>query len=133
MTCLTSFCILLLNTNLSFSAEIDEIRRAIHSRGAKWTAQENPISLLPEEERRRRLGALEEPILPEGMTTQFSYAPASVPSTFDWRNVSGNNFVTPVRDQENCGDCWAFAVTAALESKALITFNRPGTNQNLSE
>ena len=133
MICLTSLCLLLLNANLSFSAEIDEIRRAINSHGAKWIAQENPISLLPKEERKKRLGALEEAVLPGGMVGEFLYAPASVPSTYDWRNVSGNNFVTPVRDQGNCGSCWAFAVTAALESKALITFNWPGTNQNLSE
>jgi C1A family cysteine protease len=130
---LTSLWLLLLNANLAFSAEIDEIRSAINSRKAKWIAEENPISLLPKEERRKRLGASEGLILPEGKGREFSYAPASVPSAFDWRNATGNNFVTPVRDQRNCGSCWAFAVTAALESKALITFNRPGTNLNLSE
>jgi C1A family cysteine protease len=67
------------------------------------------------------------------MGSELFYAPASLPSLFDWRNASGNNFVTPIRDQGSCGSCWAFAVTAALESKALITFNRPGTNLNLSE
>jgi C1A family cysteine protease len=133
MFCLASLCLLLLNAHLAFSAEIDEIRRAINSRGAKWIAQDNPISLLPKEERRKRLGALEEPALPEGMGSELFYAPASLPSLFDWRNASGNNFVTPIRDQGSCGSCWAFAVTAALESKALITFNRPGTNLNLSE
>lgn len=131
--CLASLCILLLNANLAFSAEIDEIRSAINSRKANWIAEENPISLLPKEERRKRLGASEGLILPEGTAGEFSYAPASVPSAFDWRNASGNNFVTPVRDQGNCGSCWAFAVTAALESKALITFNWPGTNLDLSE
>jgi C1A family cysteine protease len=130
---LAFICLLLLNANLSFSAEIDMIRRAINSRGAKWIAPENPISLLPREERRKRLGAFEEPVLAEKMVDEFFYAPASVPSIFDWRNVSGNNFVTLIRDQGSCGDCWAFAVTAALESKALITFNWPGTDLNLSE
>jgi C1A family cysteine protease len=131
--CLVFLGFLLLNVNLSISAEIDDIRRAINSQGAKWIAQENPISLLPQEERRKRLGALEELPPPEEMVTDFFYAFGLLPSTFDWRNISGNNFVTPVRDQGNCGSCWAFAVTAALESKALITFNWPGINQNLSE
>jgi C1A family cysteine protease len=130
---LASLCLFLLNANLAFSAEIDEIRSAINSRKANWIAEENAISRLPKEERKKRLGALEGPILPEGKAGDFAYAPASVPSAYDWRNVSGNNFVTPIRDQGNCGSCWAFAVTAALESKALITFNRPGTNLNLSE
>jgi len=56
-----------------------------------------------------------------------------LPSAFDWRNVNGGNYVTPVRDQGNCGSCWAFATTGALESKALITFNWPGKSLNLSE
>ena len=131
---LVSLCLLLLlNAGLSFSAEIDEIRRAINSRGAKWIAQENPISLLPKEERRKRLGAFEEAVPPEGIVNESFYAPLAVPSAFDWRNISGNNFVTPIRNQGSCGSCWAFAATAALESKALITFNWPGTNLNLSE
>ena len=35
------------------------------------------------------------------------------PATFDLRNVSA---VTPIRDQGNCGSCWAFASYASLES-----------------
>ncbi len=46
------------------------------------------------------------------------------PSSFDWRNVDGKNFVTPVRKQTK-GDCIAHAVAAALESGALIAKNHP--------
>jgi C1A family cysteine protease len=124
---------LLLIANLSLGADIDEIRKAINSRAAKWIAQENPISLLPIEERRKRLGAFEDAVPEEGIWRQFSYAAIPLPSAFDWRNVSGNNYVTPIRDQGNCGSCWAFATAAGIESKALITFGQPGTNLNLSE
>lgn len=31
----------------------------------------------------------------------------SLPDSFDWRNVSGINYVGPMRDQLNCGSCYA--------------------------
>lgn len=37
----------------------------------------------------------------------------AVPSTFDWRS---KNVVTSPYNQQQCGDCWAFSVTEALES-----------------
>jgi len=53
--------------------------------------------------------------------------------TFDWRDVNGQDFTTPVRDQADCGSCWAFAALGAVESKLEITSGDPDLNPDLSE
>ncbi|KAK7049775.1 hypothetical protein SK128_004015 [Halocaridina rubra] len=50
----------------------------------------------------------------------------SLPQSWDWRNVSGINYVSPVRNQGSCGSCYAFASMAALEARVRIL-----TNNNL--
>ena len=44
---------------------------------------------------------------------------------FDWRNIGGYSFVTPVKNQDGSGMCSTFASTGALEAKYQITRNDP--------
>jgi len=45
---------------------------------------------------------------------------ADIPASWDWRNVSGVNYVAPVRDQGHCGSCYVFSSAAQLESRIRI-------------
>jgi C1A family cysteine protease len=38
------------------------------------------------------------------------------PSTFDWRKQLNGQVVSPVKDQAQCGSCWAFSTTENFES-----------------
>uniref|UniRef100_A0A914BZG9 Uncharacterized protein n=1 Tax=Acrobeloides nanus TaxID=290746 RepID=A0A914BZG9_9BILA len=50
-----------------------------------------------------------------------------LPKNFDWRD---SKIVTPVKDQGQCGSCWAFATIAVVEAQIV---KKTGQYQNLSE
>ncbi|KAJ4460289.1 putative Dipeptidyl peptidase 1 [Paratrimastix pyriformis] len=43
-----------------------------------------------------------------------------LPAQFDWRNVSGVDYVGPMRDQLSCGSCYAFASAGVMEASLRI-------------
>jgi C1A family cysteine protease len=115
--------------------ELEQIKQAIKDKGAKWEAADNPIFQLSDEDRKKRVNLKkEEKIEAASYTTDTNPTAevATLSASLDWRN-NGGNFVTPIKNQGNCGSCWAFAMTAGLESDNLIAKNQPNTNLDLSE
>ncbi|KAM5319906.1 dipeptidyl peptidase 1 isoform 1-T1 [Glossophaga mutica] len=50
-----------------------------------------------------------------------------LPASWDWRNVGGTNFVSPVRNQASCGSCYSFASAGMLEARIRILTNNTQT------
>lgn len=42
---------------------------------------------------------------------------------WDWRNRHGKNWMTPVRNQRECGSCWAHSVVAVVEAFVNLYYN----------
>lgn len=119
----------------AFAQEITlpELQRLIAEKNLSWTAGETSVSRLTPEEKGRLAGGL--PEQGEGaIPRRLAPLPAAdLPAALDWRNYNGKNYVTPVRNQRTCGSCYVFAPVAALESRLLRVYNRPGTDVDLSE
>ena len=108
-------------------AELAEVRRAIEETGANWTAGLNSVSILPPELRpgtgwlpiSAKEGGLSREVVRIG-ASKDGPAALALPESWDWRSVSGADWTTPIKDQGQCGSCWAFGPLAAIESRVKL-------------
>jgi C1A family cysteine protease len=79
------------------------------------------------------LGAVRPPMLRRS-SAQMHAAPkdmSSTPSSVDWTTVP--NVVTAVKDQGNCGSCWSFSATGAMEGAYGIKNGNQACSTGFSE
>jgi len=125
---LTALVCGLLASGSVHAVTLEEIQAAIQQRGAAWTAGENSIWNRPLSDRRGLVGTIL-----EGNNADVPAATSelqALPGSFDWRSQA---MVTPVKDQGQCGSCWAFAAVGALESSLLVNQAVVGVVPDLSE
>jgi C1A family cysteine protease len=109
------------------AARIETLRQAVQAEGGTYevgysTAMEKPVEHLTGLKVPPGLNKTDAPSVPMlGATAQ------TLPSSYDWRALNG---VTPIKDQGNCGSCWAFSTVGPLESQILL---QGGGTVSLSE
>ena len=73
-----------------------------------------------------------EPIIPMAYTIDYvnnsrntQLRSNELPSSFDLRNVNGESYITPLKDQGEYGLCWAFASLEQIESLLMVKNHIP--------
>jgi hypothetical protein len=106
------------------SDDIAALQARAQVEGWTFTMGENPAT-------GRSLDELCGLVEPEDWRVGATFDPCtplrSLPASYDWRALGG---CTPVRNQDGCGSCWAFATVGPLECNILI---KTGVEEDLSE
>jgi C1A family cysteine protease len=123
------------------NASIRTIAAAVERERLPWTPGPTALTGLPPDEQRQYLGLIVTPEEQEQLAAETQrlaarersmFAVAAPPPAFDWRNVGGQNYVTPVRNQGGCGSCVSFCTCAVIESAVRIKLQNPTYNITLS-
>lgn len=98
-----------------------EIVAQIQSRTSAWeahTPETNPLSNMTREELLALVGTY---VPAPRFESEDQYTPlTALPASFDPRTEKFSKCIHPIRDQAQCGSCWAFGSTEALSDRFCI-------------
>ena len=124
----------LLPANYAAADQYQELQARIDAAGYEWTAGETSMSNLSPEEISRACNLLI--AFPDSYEDDYQdklEIRDDVPDHLDWRDIDGQDFTTPIKDQHPCGTCATFASVGAVEALIKITLNNSFVIPDLSE
>jgi uncharacterized repeat protein (TIGR03803 family) len=108
------------------ASDIAAMKQEITKQKYTFTVDENPATKIPLSQLCGTIPALA-PNSANSLSSKTMVGGTDLPSYWDWRQHNG---VTPVKNQGNCGSCWAFSTVGTMEAMILIA---SGTTTDLSE
>ncbi|MDP8237412.1 MAG: C1 family peptidase [Candidatus Erginobacter occultus] len=100
---------------------LEEIRYKIDYNGYLFEVEDTWVFRMDPEEKSRFLSR-RPPREPKALTASDEIGPLAkhlskraLPSSFDWRDFDGRSYIGPVRNQGDCGSCYAFGAAASAE------------------
>ncbi len=118
---------------IATAADVTAVQRAIAKKGAAWTAGETALSdLSPEAFARYCNWEFAEPPN-QVLWSEETKLSKDTPNHIDWRDIDGENFVTPIKDQHPCGTCATFSSIAVFEAMIKIVVDNSFVEPDLSE
>jgi hypothetical protein len=121
---------------------LEDLLATNKSKGVAWTAGETSLLHLTPAERKLRLGYIPGPdetaldererIATANLAAFRTRAAVAVayPGAWDWRNVNGQSYISPIKDQGNCGSCVAFGSAATIDGTERTSTNLSLNNPN---
>jgi C1A family cysteine protease len=120
---------------------VKSLKEAIIEKGYDWTPGVTSLSEASDSQLGALCGGREEPRERDVSwrqemdeeTKAILTDKAGRPAQWDWRNVNGKDWTTPIRDQVKCGACGAFASAAVVEMNWQIYAKKAFSGIHLSE
>lgn len=97
---------------------LETIREKIEQNGLEFSVEHNWVYDLSPEEKQRFFSRKKRLYIERDSGLKPTHRLRSLkmlPSSFDWRDRNGQAYIGPVRDQADCGSCYAFGAVAAAE------------------
>jgi len=94
--------------------DIEALRERGQREGWSFTVSKNPATQRPLHE---LCGVIEPPDWRRTGRFDLCAPRGPLPDSFDWRDLDG---CTPIKHQDGCGSCWAFAAVGSFECSILI-------------